>query len=144
MRNIEPPTGRGWASKFLLIVRRREPKSEMNRSIGSFTSSSYRCLLASNQDLLLLAWSSFKNRKSPGPKRAASARLVSLRFAGIMFLLTFGPRAGYRLDKWAAAGSTAARRGPSPPRRPLPEPQGRGLLGGHPRHEINPAPNPFP
>src|ERR1700710_81612 len=63
MRNIEPPLGRGSATKLFETFARRGCIAVMNSAIGAWTLSLKRCLLASNQGRSLFAFNSRKNAK---------------------------------------------------------------------------------
>src|SRR5919204_4935439 len=82
--NIEPPTGRGSATRLRLTVRSGGPTSLMNWRNGSLTDSSYRSLFALNQSRSLLRFSSRRNAKVSSPKypiRALLFRAVLRDFA---------------------------------------------------------------
>src|SRR5919201_5120328 len=66
--NIEPPTGRGSATRLRLTVLNAGPTSLMNWRNGSLTDSSYRSLFALNQSRSLLRFSSRRNAKVSSPK----------------------------------------------------------------------------
>src|ERR1700759_716336 len=74
MRNIEPPFGRGSATKFFEIFARRGCIAAMNSDIGAWTLSLKRCLLASNHGRSLCAFRSRKKaKKSLGKPSKVSA-----------------------------------------------------------------------
>src|ERR671934_59301 len=74
--NIEPPTGRGSATRLRLTVRNAGPTSLMNWRNGSLTDSSYRSLFALNQSRSLLRFSSRRNANVSSPKYPTTSPLV--------------------------------------------------------------------
>src|ERR1700733_12368182 len=63
MRNIEPPFGRGSATKFFDTFANFGAIAEMKSLIGACTESRKRCLFSSNQGRSLCAFSSRKKAK---------------------------------------------------------------------------------
>src|SRR5215831_18722727 len=84
MRNIEPPLGRGSATKLLEIFESRGAIAEMNALIGACTLSRKRCLFSSNQGRSLCALSSRKKAKKSLGKPVNGAVIALMSFGALL------------------------------------------------------------